>query len=130
MLKFLAAAALIALLGSSCAQQSAAPPDASASAATASPAQPVALQVIDVAKKGMTAAHQAHGLAADLLRVAAESGYLHGDNAATAATLLRQSAAYLKTGDTAISLGDVTGAQDAIDKSSNLLDQIHALLGK
>lgn len=83
--------------------------------------------VMNMAKKGMTAAHDAHGFAADLSVGFVHTGALHGTSAARVSNLLTQSAAVLKVGDRAISLGDAQGALDAIDKANALVAEIRTL---
>lgn len=85
---------------------------------------------VNVAKKGLTEAHNLHAAAAVALRVAAQSGALHGTAAATARKLLNQSEDYLKAGDAAVAIGDSVGAEASFGAAQALLTEVLALTKK
>lgn len=84
---------------------------------------------MDAAKKGLTAAHQAHRAVADAARVAAETGVLHGQNAATAKDLLFKSEAILEAADKAVDLADAEGIDNQLAAANALIGQVWALVG-
>lgn len=88
------------------------------------------VDVMNVAKKGLTAAHDSHRFAADLLTALATSGVVHGQTALTYRQYLDDSEKALVAGDKAVALGDAKGASDALDKANTLIAQIHALIGQ
>lgn len=90
----------------------------------------VAPDAVNTAKKLLTATHEAHRVAADLLTVAANTNLCHATCASEAKVLLDQSEAVLLAGDTAAQLGDAVGVEAKIATATTLIAQAEALVGK
>lgn len=89
----------------------------------------VAPDAMMAAKKGLTAAHDAHAAAALALTVAAQTGWLHGQDALTAKKWLDDSEAYLSAADDLVALGDAPGIEAKIGAANALVAKVQALVG-
>lgn len=98
--------------------------------ATTGSVSDVAPDAMMAAKKGLIAAHSTHEAAAIGLRIAAQSGVLHGTDAAKAKDILDQSEAYLTAADNLVALGDAQGIEAKISLANTLSAQVQALIGK
>lgn len=90
----------------------------------------VAPDAVNKAKKLLTAAHEAHRVTADFLRIAADSNLCHATCASQARIYLDRSEDALLAADTAIKLGDAVGVEAKIATATTLISQAQALVGK
>ena len=80
------------------------------------------------AEKDLTLAHLAYQGIGIALQNAAQSGALHGADAATAKTLYDQAGTALATADAADGLANAQGVADAVASANALIGQIHDLI--
>ena len=80
------------------------------------------------AEKDLTLAHLAYQGIGIALQNAAESGALHGADAASAKALYDQAGTALATADAADGLANAQGVADAVAGANALIGQIHALI--
>lgn len=98
--------------------------------ALSAPVAAMAPDTMDVAKKTLTAAHDAHASTARLLTIAAQTQLCTKTCAATAKGYLDRSEAYLVAADKLVALGDAPGIEDKIGAATALLAQVQGLVGK
>lgn len=99
----------------------------------AGPAQtsmPAIQPAIQDAEKALTIAHLAYQGIGLSLKSAAESGVLHGADAATAKALYDKAGALLDAADQADALANAQGVFDAVTQASALIAQVDALIKK
>ncbi len=82
------------------------------------------------AEKALTIAHLAYQAIGVSLQDAAQSGALHGANAATAKALYDKAGALLDTADQADALADAQSVFAAVAEASALIAQIKSLIPK
>ena len=99
-------------------------------AATTGTIAQAAPDTVNAAKKALTAAHDLHRVTADFLTVAATTNLCHATCATKAKTYLDQSEAYLVAADKLVALGDAPGIEAKVTAATNLIAQIHAIIGK
>jgi hypothetical protein len=80
------------------------------------------------AEKGLTLAHLAYQGIGLALQNAAQSGALHGTDAANAKALYDQAGTALATADAADALANAQGVTDAVADANALIAQIHTLI--
>ena len=80
------------------------------------------------AEKGLTLAHLAYQAIGLALQNAAQSGALHGADAASAQALYDQAGTALATADAADALANAQGVSDAVADANALITQIHTLI--
>lgn len=98
-------------------------PGASATGGTAS-------STLADAEKALTVAHLAYQGIGVSLKAAADSGVLHGADAATARQLYDRAGALLDAADQADALANAQGVLDAVTQASALIAQVDALIKK
>lgn len=100
---------------------------AATQAATGSIAQ-VAPDLVNNAKRALTAAHQLHTTAAHLLTIAATSNLCTGTCASQAKGYLDQSYAALVAADKLVALGDAAGIEAKVADAVALVAQAESLI--
>ena len=83
---------------------------------------------VSTAEKGLTVSHLAYQAVGISLQSAAQSGGLHGANAATAQSLFDKAGAAPDIADQADAAANAAGITDAVYQADVLLAQISALL--
>jgi len=103
---------------------------AAATQATTGSISQVAPDIVNNAKRALTAAHQLHASAANLLAVAANSNLCVAACATTAKGYLDQSYAALLAADKLVALGDASGIEAKVADAIALVSQAQSLIGK
>lgn len=96
----------------------------------ASNISPTAAIVMNDAKKGLTAAHDAHAAAADMLTKLAQGATIHGQDAVNAKKWLDTSETALVVADKLVAVGDANGIMAKVSQANALIAQVQALFGK